>query len=75
MENPRCVGEEIPAVASSCSEEFSQPRVDKAMQEVTASSCPECGEALLRLEARFCWFCGSKVQVDKVPKQKGSLFL
>jgi len=74
MENPGCVGEEVPAVASSCYEEFSQPKVDEAKQEVTASSCPECGEALLRPEARFCSFCGSKLQLDKVPKQKGSLF-
>jgi len=70
MENPGCVGEEVPAVASSCYEEFSQPKVDEAKQEVTASSCPECGEALLRPEARFCSFCGSKLQLDKVPKQK-----
>ena len=71
MDNPSYVGEET---TTNCAEERSQHNVDEAEQDKKAFSCPECGFADQNPAARFCWYCGCKLKMNKVPEGKGIVF-
>jgi len=42
---------------------------DEAMQDITVS-CPKCGNAVLRLAAKFCDECGFMLQTSKIPEHE-----
>jgi len=67
MDNPSFVGEETTA---NCAEERSQHNVDEAKPEMKTFSCPDCGTADRNPAAKFCWNCGCKLKVNKVPEEK-----
>ena len=71
MDNPSFVGEETTA---NCAEERSQHNVDEAKPEMKTFSCPDCGTADRNPAAKFCWNCGCKLKVNKVPEEKGIVF-